>query len=57
MAVFFHMKHVRVSPTNGNGPTQGQRKTLTRVGVKPTTFGLDHCFLVLVLIHCRDIDI
>ena len=21
-----------VSPTNGNGPTQGQRKTLTRVG-------------------------
>ena len=31
-----------VSPTNGNGPTQGQRKTLTRVGIEPTTFGLDH---------------
>ena len=30
------------SPTNGNGPTQGQRKTLTRVGIEPTTFGLDH---------------
>ena len=27
-------KHVSVSPTNGNGPTQGQRKTLTRVGVR-----------------------
>ena len=26
-----HMNHVRVSPTDGNGPTQGQRKTLTRV--------------------------
>ena len=25
------MNYVRVSPTNGNGPTQGQRKTLTRV--------------------------
>ena len=37
-----HMNHVSVSPTNGNGPTQGQRKTLTRVGNKPTTFGLDH---------------
>ena len=23
--------HVSVSPTDGNGPTQGQRKTLTRV--------------------------
>ena len=23
------MNHVSVSPTNGNGPTQGQRKTLT----------------------------
>ena len=30
-----------VSPTDGNGPTQGQRKTLTRVGIEPTTFGLD----------------
>ena len=26
------MNHVSVSPTDGNGPTQGQRKTLTRVG-------------------------
>ena len=26
------MNHVSVSPTNGNGPTKGQRKTLTRVG-------------------------
>ena len=25
--------HVSVSPTDGNGPTQGQRKTLTRVGI------------------------
>ena len=31
-----------VSPTDGNGPTQGHRKTLTRVGIEPTTFGLDH---------------
>ena len=38
-----HVKHVSVSPTNGNGPTQGQRKTLTRVGIEPTSFGLDHC--------------
>ena len=36
-----HMNHVNVSPTDGNGPTQGQRKTLTRVGIEPTTFGLD----------------
>ena len=28
-----HMNHVSVSPTDGNGPTQGQRKTLTRVGI------------------------
>ena len=27
------MNHVSVSPTDGNGPTQGQRKTLTRVGI------------------------
>ena len=26
----------------GNRPTKGQRKTLTRVGIEPTTFGLDH---------------
>ena len=36
-----HMNHVSVSPTNGNGPTQGQRNTLNRVGIEPTTFGLD----------------
>ena len=35
------MNHVSVSPADGNGPTQGQRKTLTRVGIEPTTFGLD----------------
>ena len=35
------MNHVSVSPTDGNGPTQGQRKTLTRVGIEPTTPGLD----------------
>ena len=28
-----HMNHVSVSPTNGNGLTQGQRKTLIRVGI------------------------
>ena len=37
-----HMSHVSVSPTNGNGPTQGQRKFLTRVGIELTTFGLNH---------------
>ena len=37
-----HMNHMSVSRTDGNGPTQGQRKTLTRVGIEPTTFGLDH---------------
>ena len=26
------MNHLSISPTNGNGPTQGQRKPLTRVG-------------------------
>ena len=36
-----HMNHVNVNPTDGNGPTQWQRKTLTRVGIEPTTFGLD----------------
>ena len=30
------MNHESVSPTNGNGLTQGQRKTLTRVGIEPT---------------------
>ena len=38
-----HIDHVSVSPPNGIGPTQGQRKTLTRMGIEPTTFGLDHC--------------
>ena len=37
-----HVNHVSFSPTSGNGPTKGQRKTLTRVGIEPTTFGLDH---------------
>ena len=37
-----HINHVSVSPTNGNEPTQGQRKTPTRVGIEPRTFGLDH---------------
>ena len=37
-----HMNHLSVSPTNENGPTQGQRKTLTRAGIEPTTFGVDH---------------
>ena len=31
-----HMNHLSVSPTDGNGPTQGQRKTLTKVGVGQT---------------------
>ena len=37
-----HMNHVCVSPTNRNGSTQEQRKTLTRLGIEPTTFGFDH---------------
>ena len=36
------VNHVSVSPSNGIGPTQGQRKTLTRVGIEPMTFRLDH---------------
>ena len=35
-----HMNHVSVSATDGNGPTQGQRKTMTRVGIEPTSFGV-----------------
>ena len=35
-----HMNHVSVSPTDGNGPTQGQRKTLTRVGIEFPSVGL-----------------
>ena len=31
--MFQPIYHVSVSPTDGNGPTQGQRKTLTRVGI------------------------
>ena len=27
---------LRFSPTDGIGPTKGQRKTLTRVGIEPT---------------------
>ena len=30
-----HVNHVSVSPTNGIGDTQGQRKTLTRLGIEP----------------------
>ena len=37
-----HLHHVSVSPTDGIGATQGQRKTLTRVGIEPMTFGFDH---------------
>ena len=29
-----------INPSIGIGPSQGQRKTLTRVGFEPTTFGL-----------------
>ena len=47
------MNHVSVSPTNGNGPTQGQRKTLTRVGIEPTTVGLDHRAPVAQLVEHR----
>ena len=35
------MNHVSVSSTNGNGPTQEKRKTLTRVGIETTTFGVN----------------
>ena len=31
------MNHVSVSPTDGNDPAQGQRKSLIRVGIEPTT--------------------
>ena len=33
-----HMNHASVSSTDGTGPTQGQRKTLTRVEIEPATF-------------------
>ena len=31
-----------LAPTNVIGPTQGQRKSLTRVGIKPASLELDH---------------
>ena len=40
------MNHVSVSPTNGNGPTQGQKKTLTgwELNRRPSGY-IDHrCF-------------
>ena len=37
-----YLKRVSVSPTNGIGLRQGQRKALTGVGIEPTTFKLDH---------------
>ena len=37
-----HMNHVSVSPSSGNAPTLGQRKTVTKVRIEPTSFGLDH---------------
>ena len=47
-----HMTHVSVSPTDGTGPTQGQRKTLTRVGIEPTTFGLKYkCYTANVCMN------
>ena len=42
--MFQPIYHVSVSPTDGIGPTQGQRKTLSRVGIEPTTFEFDHSF-------------
>ena len=39
-----HVNHVSVSPTKGIGPTQGQKKTLTRVGIlTPVSFSLSLC--------------
>ena len=40
--MFQPIYHVSVGPTDGNGPTQGQRKTLNRVGFEPTTFTTIH---------------
>ena len=45
------MNHASFSPTDGNGPTQGQRKTLTRVGNEPVG-GEANCFLFTVY-SCR----
>ena len=48
-----HVNHVSVSPNNENGPTQGQRKTLTRVGIEPTTFGLRSPLLYRLIYKVR----
>ena len=48
MKCYTHMNHVSVGPTKGNGPTQGQRKTLTRVVPTVHGFGFavtSHAFL------------
>ena len=37
----------------GIGSTQRQRKTLTRVGFEPTTFGFDHCSSTNWTVHAR----
>ena len=39
----------RISPSHRNGPKQEQRKTLTSVGVKPTTFRIDQVALLTEL--------
>ena len=39
--VFQPIDHVSVSLTHGIGPTQGQRKTLTRVVIKPEGRGFN----------------
>ena len=46
------MNHVSVSPTDGNGPTQGQRKTLTRVGIEPTT-----CYVMLFIYLFEQVEV
>ena len=57
------MNHVSVSPTSGNGPTQGQRKTLTRVRIRsPLLTSTSHYTLIVksnqnnngsfVFLHC-----
>ena len=42
-----HMNHVSVNPTDGNGSTQEQRKTLTRVGIEPTLSTLHYTLISL----------
>ena len=53
------MNHVSVSPTDGNGPTQGQRKTLTRVGTleKNSDQGGNHSGQSFSLSLCGPISI